>query len=119
MHLLSTDEKTGIQAIERDAPALPMRPGQVEKPEFNYDRHGTQCLTANFEVATGAIVTPTVGPTRTEKDFAAHIERTVQSDPNGTWLFVLDPLNTHMSATLILLVALRCGITGDLGEKGK
>ena len=119
VHVLSTDEKTGIQAIERDAPALPMRPGQVEKPEFNYDRHGTLCLTPNFEVATGTIVTPTIGPTRTEKDFAAHIERTVQSDPQGTWIFVLDQLNTHMSAALVALVALLCGISSDLGEKGK
>lgn len=119
MHVLSTDEKTGIQAIERDAPTLPVRPGQEEKREFNYTRHGTQCLIANFEVATGEIVMPTIGPRRTEKDFAAHIEQTVRSDPQGTWIFVLDQLNTHMSASLVFLVALLCGITGDLGKKGK
>jgi hypothetical protein len=119
VHVLSTDEKTGIQAIERDAPTLPMKPGQEEKQEFNYDRHGTQCLIANFEVATGRIIEPTIGPRRTEEDFAAHIQRTVQSDPQGTWVFVLDQLNTHMSATLVLLVAWLCGITDDLGKKGK
>ena len=119
MHLISLDEKTGIQAIERDAPALPMRPGQVEKQEFNYDRHGTQCLIANFEVATGKVIQPTLGPTRTENDFTAHIEQTIKIDPGGTWIFVLDQLNTHMSATLVVLVALLCGITRSLGEKGK
>lgn len=119
MHLLSVDEKTGIQAIERDAPALAMRPGHVEKQEFNYDRHGTQCLIANFEVATGKVLQPTIGPTRTEKDFADHIAQTIQTDPGGTWIFVLDQLNTHMSAALVFLVALLCGITDDLGEKGK
>mgnify|MGYP001571277695 CR=1 FL=1 len=100
LHTLSTDEKSGIQAIERDAADLPMRPGQVEKHEFNYDRHGTLCLTANLEVATGRIVAPTIGPTRGEEDFASHIARTVATDPPGAWLFICDQLNTHMSEAL-------------------
>lgn len=50
-HLISTDEKSGIQALERAAPTLPMRPGQVERQEHNYDRHGTLCLTANKVLA--------------------------------------------------------------------
>jgi transposase len=119
VHVQSTDEKTGIQVIERDAPAKPMQPGQDEKQEYNYDRHGTLCLTANFEVATGKIVLPTIGPRRTEKDFAAHLEQTVASDPQGTWIFVLDQLNTHVSTTLVFLVALLCGIKDDLGKKGQ
>jgi hypothetical protein len=73
VHVISTDEKTGIQALERAAGALPMRPGLPEKQEFNYDRHGTLCLTANLDVATGRIVAPTIGPTRGEQDFAAHL----------------------------------------------
>ena len=52
VHLMSTDEKTGIQALERKAATLPMRPGLVERREFEYIRHGTQCLIVNFEVAT-------------------------------------------------------------------
>src|SRR4030095_14289217 len=74
--LVTTDEMTGIQARERAAPTLPLRPGQVERREFEYVRHGTQALIANFAVATGKVVTPSIGPTRTEADFAAHIERT-------------------------------------------
>ena len=48
-HVISTDEKTGIQALERAAPTLPMQPGLVERPEYEYLRHGTQCLIANFD----------------------------------------------------------------------
>jgi len=119
VHLISTDEKTGIQALERDAPTLPMRPGQVERQEYNYDRHGTLCLTANLEVATGRIIAPTIGPTRGEQDFANHIEQTIATDPQGTWIFVTDQLNTHQSEALVRLVAKQCGIEADLGVKGK
>jgi transposase len=119
VHLMSTDEKTGIQALERKAPTLPMRPGLVERREFEYIRHGTQCLIVNFEVATGRIVVPTVGPTRTEVDFAAHIAQTVATDPTGEWVFIVDQLNTHKSETLVRWVAASCGIEMDLGVKGK
>ena len=43
-HTVSIDEMTGIQALERAAPILPMTPGQVEHREFAYIRHGTQAL---------------------------------------------------------------------------
>ena len=42
VHVVSTDEKTGIQALERKHPTKPLRPGQVERREFEYIRHGTQ-----------------------------------------------------------------------------
>jgi len=119
VHVISTDEKTGIQALERDAPALPMRPGLPERQEFNYDRHGTLCLTPNLEVATGKIIVPTIGPTRTEEDFAAHIRQTIQTDPGATWVFILDQLNTHQSEALVKLVAELGGIGQDLGVKEK
>ena len=54
-HLISVDEKTGIQALERIHPTRPMEPGKPEAVEFEYTRHGTQALIANFEVATGKI----------------------------------------------------------------
>ncbi len=119
VHLMSTDEKTGIQALERKAPTLPMRPGLVERREFEYIRHGTRCLIVNFEVATGRIVKPTVGPTRTEADFVAHIVQTVATDPIGKWVFIVDQLNTHKSETLVRWVAAQCDIEMDLGVKGK
>lgn len=119
VHVISCDEKTSIQALERDAPTLPMQPGLVEGPEFEYVRHGTTCLIANFDVVTGEIVTPTLGPTRDEQDFATHIRRTTAADPNGRWLFVLDNLTTHISETLVRLVAEREGLDVALGVKGK
>ena len=118
-HVVSTDEKTSIQALERIAPTKPMRPGRVEQREFEYDRHGTLCLTANFEVATGEIAGFTMGKTRTEIDFANHVRRTVAKDPQGYWTFVVDHLNTHFSATLVERVAEWCGIDAKLGVKGR
>jgi transposase len=117
VHVVSTDEMTGIQALERAAPSLPMRPGRVERREFEYIRHGTQSLLANFHVASGRVISPSIGPTRTEADFAAHIERTVATDPDAGWVFLVDQLNTHQSETLVRLVARWCGITDDLGVK--
>jgi hypothetical protein len=117
-HHVSTDEMTGIQALERKHPSLPMRPGKVERREFEYLRHGTQSLMANFEVATGQVITPSIGPTRTEADFAAHIEATIQTDPEAEWVFLVDQLNTHQSEALVRLVARHCTTESDLGEKG-
>lgn len=118
-HVISTDEKTGIQALERLHPTKPTRPGLTERIEFEYRRHGTLCLIANFDVATGEAILPTIGLTRTEEDFTVHIARTIDSDPDAPWIFVLDQLNTHKSEALVRLVAERCGIEDDLGVKGK
>lgn len=119
IHVVSSDEKTGIQALERAAPTLPMRPGTVERREFEYVRHGTLCLTANFEVATGHVIAPTIGVTRTEEEFARHIEQTIATALTDGWVFVLDGLNTHLSESLVRLVATLDNSTVDLGEKGK
>jgi transposase len=118
-HVISTDEKTGIQALERAAPTLPIKPGIVERPEYEYLRHGTQCLIANFDVATGEVVAPTIGPSRTEEDFAGHIAQTIATDPEAPWLFIVDQLNIHKSEALVRLVANACGIEEELGEKEK
>ena len=77
------DEKTSIQALEPKAPTKPMRPGQVERREAEYIRHGTQTLIGNFEVATGKVIAPTVQKTRGEVDFASHIKQTIATDPGA------------------------------------
>src|SRR4029434_8025041 len=96
-----------------------MQPGVVERPEYEYLRHGTQCLIANFDVATGEVVAPTVGPSRTEDAVPAHIAQTIATDPAASCLFLVAQLNIHMSEALVRLVAEACGIQEDLGEKEK
>lgn len=118
VHVVSTDEKTGMQALERAAATLPMKPGLIERQEQDYIRHGTLVLIANFEVATGKVVSPTLGYTRNEKDFVDHIAKTVATDPEGKWIFIMDQLNTHQSESLVRFVAGACGIEEDLGRKG-
>ena len=119
VHVISTDEKTGIQALAPIHPSRPLRPGHPEAVEFEYERHGTQALIAKFEVATGRVIAPTIGNTRTEADFVAHIARTVQTDPLGEWIFITDQLNTHQSASLVAFIAAAGDSQTDLGRKGK
>ena len=118
-YTVSVDEMTGIQALERKHPTKPMRPGLVERSEFEYERHGTVTLIANFNVATGQVPAPSLGPTRTEVDFVAHIAQTIALDPKASWTFVVDQLNTHQSETRVKLVAESCEIKAVLGVKGK
>lgn len=119
VRIVSCDELTAIQALERAAPTHPMQPGRPERREFEYVRHGTLSLITNFEVATGQVLAPSIGPPRTEEDFAHHIAQTVATDPEASWLCIVDQLNIHMSEALVRLVAERCEIRVDLGEKGK
>jgi hypothetical protein len=86
---------------------------------LNYIRHGTLCLFANFEVATGRLVTPSLGPTRTEEDLVAHVRQTIATDPQAEWIFIVDQLNTHKSEGLAHLVAEQCQIQDALGVKDK
>ena len=99
---------TGIQALERIAPTKPVQPGRIEAREFEYQRHGT---------VTGKLLSPTLGPTRTEADFAKHVMQTVATDADASWVFVVDNLNIHASETLVTNVAKACENKQDLGKK--
>ncbi len=117
--MLSVDELTGAQALERIAADLPLSPGKPLAREFEYKRHGTQTLIAAIDVATGK-VQGVCGDTRTEEDFAEFVERMIETNPGyRTYHFVADQLNTHKSETLVRFVAAYCGIDKDLGIKGK
>ena len=107
-----------MQALEREI--TPLTKTHIERQDNSYERHGTQCLIANFDVATGKILSPTLQNTRTERDFEKHIKETIDTDAKAKWIFIVDQLNTHKSESLVLLVAKHCGLTElDLGVKGK
>jgi transposase len=117
---MSTDEMTGVQALERKHPDLPTQPGRVLRREFEYKRHGTLSFIVNFDVASGRVGQVSAGPTRTEEDFATHIRCTVESDPAiRQWHFIVDNLNTHQSEALVRYVAEESDLDIDLGVKGK
>lgn len=117
--VLSIDELTGAQALERIAEDLPMSPGKPLAREFEYKRHGTQTLIAAINVATGK-VQGVCGDTRTEEDFAKFVAHMIESNPgHRTYHFVVDQLNTHKSERLVRDVAEHCGINEDLGLKGQ
>src|SRR6202140_710373 len=108
---------TGIQALQRAAPSLPMKPGHVERHEFEYIRHGTKALIAAFDAGTGQ-VRGTIGDTRTERDCATFLKDPFAPPPLAApWRVVCDNLNTPMSEGVTRLVAELCGIDDDLGEK--
>ena len=111
---------TGIQALERTMPDIPMKPGRSVKREFEYIRHGTQTLIASFNVATGAIDLATVGDTRTSLDFETHVTYLLAQSPDAAkYHLVMDCLNTHQSEALVRLAAALEPIPMELGQKGK
>ena len=117
---VSTDELTGVQALERKHPGLPLAPRKVERREFEYIRHGTRAFILSRDVATGKLVAPHCGPSRTEADFLAHVQAVVATDLKATrWHLVCDQLNTHQSESLVRWVADLSGVQEDLGVKGE
>jgi len=118
--VVSTDELTGVQALERTCPGLPMQPGKVERIEFEYIRHGTRAFILSRDVVTGQVLAPFCGPTRTEADFLAHVQNVVATDSAAIrWHFVVDNLNTHWSASLVRWVTRESNLDINLGVKGK
>jgi len=118
--VVSSDELTGVQALERKHPNLPPAPGKVERREFEYIRHGTCSFILSRDVAGGQILAPSAGPTRTEADFLTHIQGVVATDPTATrWHVVVDNLDIHRSESLVRWVAAESDLDLDLGIKGK
>ena len=117
--VISVDEMTGVQALERISEDLPMSEGKPLAIEFEYKRHGTQTLIAGFNVANGK-VHGICGETRKEDDFSLFIDNTIKDNPDyKKYHFVLDQLNTHKSESLVRLVAGEIGDNQDLGVKGE
>ena len=118
--VISIDEMTGVQALERKHPGLPMAPGKVERREFEYVRHGTQSFIVSFAVARGQVDTISCGDTRNEEDFVSHIMEVIESSiPASRLHFVADNLNIHKSESLVRYVAEVSDLDIELGIKGK
>ncbi|PZR62980.1 MAG: IS630 family transposase [Chloroflexi bacterium] len=92
--VLSVDEKTQIQALDRTQPMLPLRPGQVERHTHDYKRNGTLSLFAALEVGSGA-VTHQARARHTGADFLAFLRRLARAYPSGEVHVVLDNVSTH------------------------
>jgi len=93
--VLSVDEKTQIQALDRTQPLLPMRPGQVERRTHDYTRHGTRSLYAAFDIATGKVIGRVTRRHRAQEfiAFLRQIDRA--TDPTLDLHVILDNSSTH------------------------
>lgn len=118
-HLISVDEKTSIQALERAEGVAPDSKGRHRRKEFEYTRHGTICLMAAIDVGGGNIIHERLHPARTEEDFAEFIGQTAAKFPAQDDVVILaDQLNTHLSESLVKWVAGQIAFEEDLGKKG-
>jgi transposase len=118
--VVSTDEMTGVQALERKQKDLPLAEGKVQRREFEYIRHGTRSFILSRDVASGQLIAPSCGPRRTEADFLSHLQALVASDPSvRRWHIVVDNLDTHRWESLVRWVAAESDLEIELGEKGK
>ena len=88
------DEKSQIQALDRTAPILPIRPGLPEKATHDYMRHGTTTLFAALEVATGK-VTDACHPRHTHTEFLAFLKQVAKAYPRVPLHVVADNYATH------------------------
>lgn len=112
--LLSVDEKTSIQALKRKYPHKPTMPGRIELIEHEYKRHGTCCLTAGLEVATGQIM-GMLTPNRPAEVFGEFIQWACRFYDGAQRIHVvLDNLNTHYHELTCRAVADFCKC--ELGE---
>jgi hypothetical protein len=102
VHVVSTGEKAGVQALERLHPDVPIGPGRAQGRGYEYVRHGTVRLIADLGVWCGHVIAPAVGPTRGEADFAARVERAVSTGPLAGRAFIVDDPGTHQPESLVL-----------------
>src|SRR5215212_1889954 len=92
--VLCVDEKPQIQALERTAPTLPVRPGHPERQTFDYVRHGTTTLFAALEVATGK-VTDACTDRHRHQEFLAFLRQVAAAYPRRELHVMVDNLSTH------------------------
>lgn len=122
-YLLSVDEKTGIQALERLEQKAPISKGGHTRQESEYYRHGTTVLMAALNVGNGQLQSYYLNSTRTEMDFLQFIKtaaaQILEKEPQARIIFLADQLNTHLSESLVRWSAQVNNEQEDLGIKGK
>ncbi len=122
-YVVSIDEKTGIQALGRIEQVAPVSKGGHIRREFEYQRNGTTTLIAGLNIADGKLINSVMGPTRTELDFYDFIKKTIESilskQADAEIIFMTDHLNTHISESLVNLMAKQNNVSTDLGVKNK
>lgn len=121
LHVISVDEKTGIQALERLEANAPKSKGGHLRKEYEYERHGTTTLIAAIHVENGKVFNHALGPTRTEIDYCNFMKKTIYKLPEMDKVVVLsDQLNTHLSESLVRWIGEVEGYDDmELGIKGK
>jgi transposase len=92
--VLCVDEKSQIQALDRTAPILPMRPGLPERRTHDYYRHGTTTLFAALEIATGT-VTAATKPRHRHQEFLAFLKQVARAYPDRELHLVMDNYAAH------------------------
>ncbi len=92
--VVSMDEKTQVQALDRTQPMLPLRPGQVERGTHDYRRNGVVDLYAALEVKTGRVVGD-CRDSHTGQDFLSFLKRLDRSFRKGELHVILDNSSTH------------------------
>src|SRR4051812_25911705 len=97
--VLCVDEKPQLQALERTAPMLPVRPGSAERHTSDYVRHGTTTLFAALEVATGK-VTDACTDRHRHQEFLAFLQQVAAAYPRRQLHVVVDNLATHKHPTV-------------------
>jgi len=120
-HVISIDEKTAIQALERHHARASQSKGKHKRVEFEYTRHGTTTLIAALNVENGQLIKQHLGQTRNEQDFADFTKKVVAKFPEMDKIVILsDQLNTHLSATLVEWIAQEQAYDAtELGIKGQ
>jgi len=105
--VLSVDEKSQIQALDRTQPLLPMRPGQIERRSHDYQRHGTTSLFAALNVKTGAVIGECHRRHRSA-EFRKFLDTIEQSVPASLDVhLILDNYGTHKTSTIRAWLAKR------------
>jgi transposase len=94
--VVSVDAKSGIQALDRTQPLLPIDFGKIQKRTFDYVRKGTTDLYAAIDIRTGKVMT-SLSPTHATPDFLRLIKKVVAAYPGQKVHIVLDNASAHLS----------------------